>query len=256
MSFALTIVDLHTCLKQPGCPICAQRETVTQRYQEFFFRESDMDRKIRAGLVDALGFCPEHTRIMVAFEMRNFGDPLGTNLVYEQILHRVQRELGNWQTTTHRTPISVRRIKHKLRRGAHSAVLNPLAICPLCRTLDEAAVHSLAAMLEELDKHPEEMMTEYRQSDGLCLRHLRQGLGELALDYPHGARLLVKETLSRLEKEQVSMQEYIRKHNWEYREEHILPEESRAWRDALTFFSGFPPDEFQPFQKTNDTFKG
>ncbi len=40
------------------------------------------------------------------------------------------------------------------------------------------------------------------------------------------------------------MLEYIRKHNWAYRDEQLTPDEHSAWLRTLTFFTGLPPEKF------------
>jgi hypothetical protein len=62
--------------------------------------------------------------------------------------------------------------------------------------------------------------------------------------FPAAARLLIQDTLARLTTQEAQMQEYLRKHDWEYRAEGLTPEEQSAWLHTLTFFTGLPEARF------------
>ena len=59
----------------------------------------------------------------------------------------------------------------------------------------------------------------------------------------------MQDALQRLELQRLRMREYIRKHNLSYQDEKMKPEEERAWREALGFYSGYPPNAFGPFER-------
>ena len=98
MAFALTVNQLVPALKQPGCPICNLQRATVQRFLTSFLQENLMDRAARQKVLDSLGFCPTHTFELAAMEMRTDGDPLGTNILHEQINGRVQQALRKWQS--------------------------------------------------------------------------------------------------------------------------------------------------------------
>jgi hypothetical protein len=84
----------------------------------------------------------------------------------------------------------------------------------------------------------------YTRSDGLCIRHLRIGLGNFMDKFPTVGDFLIRDTMKRLEAQQIHMLEYIRKNNWAYRNEAITSDELSAWLRTLTFFTGYPAERF------------
>ena len=50
----------------------------------------------------------------------------------------------------------------------------------------ENSNRALAALLDELGRGSEEIVPLYKQGDGLCLGHLRQGLDAVGDDFPAG----------------------------------------------------------------------
>jgi hypothetical protein len=252
MAFALTVNQLIPALKQPGCPICNLQRATVQRFLASFLQENMMDRAARQKVLDSLGFCPTHTFQLAAMEMRNDGDPLGTNILHEQINGRVQQALRKWQSR--RRPGWLRNLQglflKQIGRAKPAAI--PVAECPVCVGMRENNSRALAALLDELGRSSEEIVPLYEQGDGLCLGHLRQGLDSVGDAFPAGAEIVVQDAHKRLESQQLRMREYIHKHNLSYQDETMKPEEECAWREALGFYSGYPPSSFGPFERKPD----
>ena len=248
MAFALTVVELKVSLERSGCPICDQRPRALKRYLDTFHFESMMDMDSRTQLMEALGFCPAHTFHMVTMEMRDAGDPVGTNLVYEQLTKVARRNLALWQPDT--VGFSWWNHLRAAWQRLRGRPLGPLAAarpCPACLAIETHAERALSALVEELQRGAPDIVDLYRQGDGLCLAHLREALMRYSRDYPQGTRFLQQDRLARLAQQEVDLGQYIRKHNWAYRDEVLTEAEERAWRLSLAFFSGYPPDSFQPF---------
>jgi hypothetical protein len=249
MAFALTVEDLITVLQEPGCPICRQSIRVTQKYLGYFLWENSMDQEARQQLVDALGFCPQHTFQAVTQEMREYGDPLGSVVVYEQLNKAAVRQLEQWQKKQNiftRAGNLFQPILQKIKNKPASLLASDRE-CPLCRSVFEHTDRSLAALFEEMGRKSADISQLYLLGDGLCLEHLNQGLSNFSHVYPQGAEVLVADAMDRLNRQQTLMAEYIRKHNWAYRDEKVTIEEDRAWRQTLGTFTGYAPDTFQPF---------
>jgi len=257
MAFALTVVELKSSLEEPGCPICGQNRRETQRSVESYLNERLMDRGAREKLMGANGFCPHHLFMMVSQEMRDSGDPLGANIIYEQLSGRTLKSLETWEQEELRSPAIVRRVKQTWRRLLKKEKIPLVASqpCPICFAVNTHIERTLAALMEELNRGTEDITSLYGLGDGLCLSHFKQALSGFAFDYPQAARYIVDDTRLRLEKQHNEMHEYIRKHNWSYRDEQLTQDEERAWRKTLAFYSGFPPDSFQPFAWPPDGVK-
>jgi hypothetical protein len=257
MAFALTVVELKSSLEEAGCPICGQKRRETQRSVAAYLSERLMDRGAREKLMGANGFCPQHLYMMVTQEMRDSGDPLGANIIYEQLSGRTRKSLETWQQEELQSSEMVRWFQQTWRRllKREKFPLSANQPCPICFAVNTHVERTLAALMEELNRGTEDITSLYRLGDGLCLVHFKQALSVLAVDFPAAAKFMVEDTLFRLEKQQNEMGEYIRKHNWSYRDEQLSLEEERAWRKTVAFYSGFPPDSFQPFAWPPDGVK-
>lgn len=246
MTFAITVTNLIETLKTPGCPICTLERVAAHKAVDVFLTEAMMEPKTRDNALQAYGFCPPHTRLLVAKDLTHSGMPLATNILYEQLHGRTLQGLQAWsgrQTGAVWINGLLRRLGISL-PARPAAVLTPGARCPICTSAEQSALNMLSALFEELEKQTPDLTAAYEHSDGLCLVHLRQGLSHLAAGYPRAARRLVDITRQRLVEQRKHMQEFIRKKNWEYREENLTGPESEAWREALTFYTGYDGARF------------
>ncbi len=236
MAFALTIVQIEEALKQPGCAICSLSVNAVRKSADGFLYENALNPLVREPILKARGFCPEHTRLLAAIELSSDGSTLGINQIYGQLALAVTDELA--------AAVKPRRITALpawLKTGHKS---NPLPPCPLCKLGEESAVNYLSALFEELELENSATRAIYSQSDGLCYAHLRSGIHLHASSYPDATQFLVEHTGRQLTELSAQMQEYIRKHDWHYREEKVSPEESNAWKRTLSFFTGLPVEKF------------
>lgn len=245
MSFALAVVHLDEALRQDGCPICRLGSQAARRAVEAFLWENVNDMQARQPLLDAYGLCPEHTRLLAAAELRSSGPALGVNIIYEQLGRRTAADLRQTHLPRHRQPGWLRWLRRKLGiEDARRPVLPARSRCPLCLQREQADRNNLLTLFETLENHPEQIWDLYLASSGLCLAHLRQGLECHAGEFPVAGQRLIQDTIQRMEINSARMREYIRKNNWEYRDETISPEEGSAWRRQLTLFTGYPGDHF------------
>jgi hypothetical protein len=246
MPFAITVANLIETMKQPGCPICIVERNAARKAVDMFLWESMMEPKTRETAMQAYGFCPPHTRLLVAADLSHSGLPLATNIIYEQLHGRTLQALRAWQGRETRSGIFRKLLARlgfpppALARG----VLTPTARCPICASAEQSTLNMLAALFEEMENEAGDVTRVYADSDGLCLAHLRMGLSHLAQAHPRAARRVVDLSTQRLAQQRERMQEFLRKKNWEYRDEALTEEESHAWRDALTFYTGFPGKSF------------
>ncbi len=243
MAFALAVTHLLEAMQKPGCPICRLFRQGARRAVESFLWENVNDPEVRQGILASYGFCPLHTRLMVAQELSTSSVPLGTNIIYEHLGRVVAGELR------HLAPKSggSAKLRNWLRqfglfRGSGIPLL-PKGPCPVCEAGNNAALNSLHVLCEELEKEGD-VRTAYQASDGVCLAHLRAAVDLHAARFPQAVQYLVKGSADRLEQQSVHMQEFIRKSNWSYREEKLTEEEDTAWRKTLTFFTGYPGESF------------
>ena len=236
-------------MQAAGCPICRLERKAARKYVEVFLYENLMDHSLQDQAVRAYGFCPPHTRFFAAMEQSSSGPPLGVNILYERLNRRVSQELTH--VLARNAPAAwfhgiLSRLGLRLPAPPKPKVLQPAAACPICESAAQSALNTLSALFEEIERDTDDIMTSYRQSDGLCLAHLRLGLEHYSYAHTKAARFLSDWATQRLEKQAGWMKEFIRKKNWEYRSEPLTPDEAAAWQHALAFYTGYPADAFTP----------
>lgn len=236
MPFALTAVQLEEAMKKPGCPVCRLAEESAQKSADGFLYENLTSPEVRQPIIKARGFCPEHTRLLVAIEMSSSGPVLGINYIYEQLARLVAEEL---KAQAPETKKAFSRLRKRLQPERA-----PLPGCPLCELVQQSGANLLQALFEELEGKNSKARFAYAQSGGLCYAHLSKGLSENSAAFPAASKYLLDQTNERLTAQSAAMREYIRKHDWHYREEKISTSEMTAWKHTLTFFTGLPEDQF------------
>lgn len=247
MSFLTAIFDLKALLGHPGCSICQVSHLAARRYVESLHWEHINDPATRVKFLEAWGYCPTHTRLVAHVEQAMFNDWLGTNILYESLSRYVYQRLAQ-QPLPSQHPEPRLRLLGRLRRWLERlrVRLTPPptpAACPVCTAAESSARNALAGLLEALEQDAETWQALYRESDGLCLHHLRQAL-TLGARYPQAVAFVRQVSLARLTQQMAAMNEYIRKHAWEHRDEPLSEAEQRAWQENLAFFSGYPPSDF------------
>jgi len=247
MAFALSIVTLEDALKKPGCAICRLEHEAAVRLIDTLLWENTNDPAARKPINDAYGLCPEHTRMLVAIEMSNSGPVLGVNIIYSLLAKIVSKDLKKIKPQPKpRVGIfeTLRKWREHVFQQRSRSVLRPLGRCPVCEMIEQSGKNILSILFEVIETGDQKLIDAYQESDGICLQHLRVGLESYMHRHPEAADFLIKDTIQRLDTHQAQMLEYIRKHNWAYREEKLTPQERIAWLRALTFFTGYPAEKF------------
>jgi hypothetical protein len=215
-------------LREPGCALCRLGGTAANRFLDSLLYEYVNDTGMRRMLVEAHGFCPNHSNALVARH-----DALGTSILYKAILNHLQAEL---ETVT---PEAREGWGSKLREqlGGARGASDRLAAhegCPACTQRDDAVLRALAIVAEH--EGDAELAAALAASDGFCLPHLRMALPQLsgrAL-----AQLLARQRAvwQALDGE---LAEAIRKHDFRFRDEAFGDEED-SWRRAVEAVAGAP----------------
>jgi hypothetical protein len=247
MAFVLSVAKLVDAMKLQGCPVCRRAWQTSNETMEIFLWENVNDPQIRNEIVSAYGFCNYHTRLLAAAELSNTGIPLGVNIIYEQLGRVVGREL---EKHVHKGKSEgffaqlLNRLGFETKKTVGRSVLPEKNICPACKLTNQAVVNTLSTLFETLEKKVVDLTEAYLSSDRLCFDHLRLGLTHYGGRNPYASKLLIDDTVQQINRMSTDMQGYIRKNNWEYRDEKITPEENEAWQKMLVFFTGYPKPVF------------
>lgn len=234
MPFALTLIRLEEALRKPGCAVCRLEHEAALSAVDHLLWEQTNDPQTRQNVRQASGFCPEHTRLLTAMELSRSGPVLGVNLIYESLIESTLDDLRQ-RRAARKAPWT-----GWFRRAQPPAAMQ----CPICQQVHQAGMNILASLMQALEERDERLCQAYRQSAGICLRHLRGWLDAAGERFPRATDFVLEDTMERLKTQRGHMLEYIRKQNWEYREEALTPEERRAWLQALTLFTGLPAERF------------
>jgi hypothetical protein len=235
MPFALTLVRLEEALRKPGCAVCRIEHEAALNAVDHLLWEHTNDPQTRREVRSAGGFFPDHTRLLVAMELSRSGPTLGVNLIYESLVESTLEDLRKRRTARRMSPGM-----GLFRRTRHA----PAVECPVCQQMKQAGMNVLSSFMQALEERDSRLREAYLQSDGICLKHLRGWLDEAGDRFPRATDFVLEDTLERLKKYRAEMLEFIRKQNWEYREEPLTPEERRAWLKVLTLFTGLPAGRF------------
>jgi hypothetical protein len=198
MSDAQTIYELRSAARKHGCPVCFLVQRAGARYIEGTFNESMLDPGIRQKLVESMGFCYEHTWLSIDLKLT---EALGHAILYKDLVKHVLTVITEKGTNPGQQVASA---------------LDRAKSCPACRVEEETLeriVDSLAAALKESD-----FVEEFRQSDGLCVPHLKRLLP--SLDQKRQTIVLDHQG-SKMESLLKELAEFIRKSDYRFRDEAI-----------------------------------
>lgn len=169
-------VSLLTALKKPGCVFCRLVAEGEERWLWGFLWENVNDPWIRERIAASWGLCRSHAWMLVAKEQAEWGNGLGTAIVYRDLAGRFLEAItssnsnGSWWTG-----FFLQRAVGK--RDGLIRRLSPRQPCPLCDHAEwivESEIYWLPAALANA-----RFRKAYSDSEGLCLPHLRQALSRV-----------------------------------------------------------------------------
>lgn len=238
----LTEVFVKEALRHPGCPVCSVCRDAEARFLRFLLRENVNDLPLRVKISKSLGFCRQHSWQLLNMEMENSSLPLGTSIIYEdlvnQVIRRIDTAFGELSAQNKRGNKG-HLLERFRRKGKASGVLKkdilaPLNSCMVCESSDETGKHTCFTLVTMLNSPDIQEM--YRKSDGICLPHLSL-LFSCGADGP-GIHFLIESTLDKLRVLRYHLSEFKRKQHWHHRDEKVTEDELSAARRAVTFFTG------------------
>lgn len=239
------LANLKHAMREPGCPLCRLQREAEKRYLDNLLWENVNDPATREQWAAGLGFCPRHAWQLQRLEARRYGDGLGNAILYEDLLQRVISALEALaREAAGSPPPFYRRLARSFRPGSSSDTEDPDRLpglqgrqrCRVCRLGQETAQAYAEWLIEGLEET--DVRARYETSDGLCLPHLRMALVRAQDRAPGVFVWLATDANRRLQRLLGNLREYIRKHDWNYRDETMSPEERRAWIRAVAFFAG------------------
>lgn len=238
------LANLKHAMRQPGCPLCRLQREAEARYLENLLWENVNDPATREQWAAGLGFCSRHAWQLQRLEARRYGDGLGNAILYEDLLQRIIPVLETLARPSAVDPPSLHRrlgrflshLPHRGRARHEIPGLRGYQRCRVCRLGEETAQAYAEWLIEGLAEA--DVCERYKTSDGLCLPHLRMALSCARGRAPQTFAWLARDAARRLQRLLGDLREYIRKHDWNYRDEPMSHEERIAWIRAVAFFAG------------------
>ena len=204
--------------RERGCPLCRLEQQGVERYLDHQLYENVNSPAWRDQLRASYGFCHEHAWLGVN---KRLGDALGFSILYHDIVNSLLKALDE-DTSSRRN-----RVERMV------ASITPGKRCPACEHRDEITRDLLSALVE--DAHTPEMKAALRDSEGLCLPHLRLVLNSAKEISVYESILSLHQ--AKLESLKHELAEFIRKNDYQVIQEGF-GSEGDAWLRAIRMVVG------------------
>lgn len=183
------VADMGQDLQSRTCPVC---QHIAQYAWDFFAQwqyQIGTEERAQAEFAAEMGFCPLHTWQLLAVS-----SPHGASVGYARLVEQIGRGLRA-NATMPATGDAVRRLVRDSRN---------CRVCGLLRQTEREYIERLAAMIGEAPGR-----SQYRRSQGVCLRHLGMLLDASAVDCQE---FLLSHAAQRFEEDAEDMRSYAMKH--------------------------------------------
>jgi len=183
------VADMAQDLRSRGCPVCRH---IAEHASDFFAHwqyQISTEERAQAEFAAELGFCPLHTWQLLAVS-----SPHGASVGYARLVEQIARSL--------KEDAAVPAMGDAVRRLVRDS--QNCRVCGLLRQNEGEYIEQLAAMVGEAADR-----SQYRCSQGVCLRHLGMLLDASAVDCHE---FLLSHAAERFEEDAEDMRSYAMKH--------------------------------------------
>jgi len=210
-----TYFNLVDAFKEEGCPICYLIKKSIHQSMDAFLYENVNNPEIRKYIRSTLGFCNKH-----AWQLRQFGDGFGLSIIYQDLIGILLEKLaaiGNNAATE-------KSIKKMLKVSDIRLFKKINENCDFCKKAREVEERNIVEFLE--DFYEAELHVAFTVGFGLCLPHML-----IAIDKSKDIQLscdIVKTESEKLKKLSEELQEFCKKHNYQFSKEGF-GKEGNSW---------------------------
>ena len=224
---------LEDGLATGGCLLCQALRRSVRQYLFSFIYEGMMSGDARGDFLKGGGFCQLHFWQAKGIEDECWPDGFGVSILCENLLSRSLKDLASSIESGSSPKAPFARFRKRAEKRSKRFDLIPGVGCIACAMLGNSEEHYLES-LEELLEEPD-FAGRYRQSQGICLRHLQAAVerweSSAALELARTtAEKCVRQLIGELE-------EFQRKHDYRFKHEHRGSEWSSPQR-AIEFLVG------------------
>jgi hypothetical protein len=224
---------------EPGCPLCRLVEDLGFKFLVAGMHGTATDPDTRLEYQKSMGFCNRHAWLL---PYTSGGARLGIAIFYQDYVKQVEKTLGKARYNAS-GGLSLNRVQETLNRKKSTTAtetvvnnLQPQKPCPACEQefkLETLALTTLTDFFPDDDR----LHNALKESDGLCVPHLRRALALVRDEATFDA--LVEMTREKLLKLSDELSEFIRKHDHRYKNEKFAAE-GNSWQRAITQIIGMP----------------
>ena len=229
----ITYLDLIEACQKPGCLACTLTQEMVESYIRMLFHEHINDLPSRDKLRHSQGLCYSHIWLAIDGQL---GNALGVAIISNDVVGKLLQDLNEIKFENNR----LAKIRKFVNPGNNPSLLTPEKDCPVClhqKMVKERVLKTLVANVQK-----QELSNAIRDSDGICLPHLRQSLGMNASAPSH--QLLLDLARDRWEKLSKELSEFIRKNDYRFSKEGFGSERD-SWLRATEVLKGNRPKKAQ-----------
>lgn len=186
----IAVTDMAADLRIRGCPVCGHLAEYAWDFFAHWQYQIGIEERAQAGFAEELGFCPLHTWQLLAVS-----SPQGASVGYARMAEKIARRL--------RENVAVSAQGDEVRRLVHDS--RNCRVCKLIRRVEAEYIQRLAVMIGEVAGR-----SQYRRSQGVCLKHLGMLLDVVSL--AESQDFLLSHAAQRFEEDAEDMQSYAMKH--------------------------------------------
>ncbi|GAB4522989.1 MAG: hypothetical protein OHK0046_36290 [Anaerolineae bacterium] len=216
MPTTMQFFDLIDAFEQPGCAVCRLLRRDVARYLDALMYEYVNKVSTHKTFRAARGLCNVHS-------WQFSGSALGVAILFNAALDEVQNITENQPSTNS---------GFGLRKNRLADALEPVQSCPACDVMTRTEADYSSILADQITD--ERLQAAYRGSEGLCLPHFRL---VLRANPAHAPRCVeIQQAIwAHL---RADLEEFIRKSDFQHRDEHITEAEAESWRQAVAALAG------------------
>ena len=229
----ITYLDLIEACQKPGCLVCTLTQEMVESYIRMLFHEHINDPPSRDKLRYSYGLCYQHSWLAIDGQL---GNALGVAILSYDVIRKLLQDLSELDVGNDRFSMLKKLVPTGRGNHKREAWFKPEKDCPVCLHQELVEERVLKTLVESVQMG--ELSEAIRESDGLCLPHLRQSLSVKTSS--ESTQVLLDLVRDRWEKLEFELSEFIRKNDYRFSKEGFGAERD-SWLRATAVLKGNRP---------------
>ena len=227
--------EIKEALQESGCAFCRMRDKAAFSYVDAVLFELVNDPQSRILFNKARGYCDKHMGLLLLE-----GHAPGAGILMDGLMKTLLRILDN-NPSAKAEPSQLNKLLQQVRLGNRESLkslladLEPEIHCPVCTHIEDLEKKYAHTLLKHFTGEYA-LSEDFRQSDGLCLPHLKLVLSQA--DMGENIRLLLEMQEAIWQRLKGELAEFVRKCDHNARDERITDPESISRMKAMTLIAG------------------